>query len=82
MASYLCGPSVLRLTGHTEAVQPGASFDHDFSVTGPEGEHGPAREAALIASGAASLASATKTASPPDDKTTTERPARREKESS
>ena len=48
---YLVGPSVLQLTG-AEPAQPGATVDHDFSVDGPDGEHGPAREAALIAAGA------------------------------
>lgn len=46
MAKYLVGPSVWN--GH----QPGSTVEHDFSETGPEGEHGPAREAALIAAGA------------------------------
>lgn len=52
MGRYIAGDSVLRLTGGVEAIQPGQSFEHDFSETGPEGEHGPAREAAMIASGA------------------------------
>lgn len=46
---YICGPSTLRLTGRNEPIQPGETFDHDFSADGPDGEHGPAREAALIA---------------------------------
>lgn len=48
---YVAGPSVLQLTGHAVPIQPGESFEHDFSATGPEGEHGPAREAALLAAG-------------------------------
>lgn len=52
MATYLCGPSVLQLTGHAEPVRPGSTFAHDFTIGGPEGEYGPAREAALIAAGA------------------------------
>lgn len=52
MAKYLNGPSTLQLTGQPVPVQPGATFDHDFSVDGPEGEFGPSREAALIAAGA------------------------------
>ena len=53
MGKYLnCGTSVLRLRGHAEPCQPGQAVEHDFSVDGPEGEHGPAREAALIAAGA------------------------------
>lgn len=51
MTKYRVGPSVLQLTG-AEPAQPGATVDHDFSVDGPDGEHGPAREAALIAAGA------------------------------
>ena len=52
MASYTVGPSVVQLTGHAKAAQPGEKVEHDFSVTGPDGEHGPARETALIAAGA------------------------------
>lgn len=52
MATYVCGPSRLSLTGHAQAIQPGSTFEHDFSETGPEGIHGLAREAALLAGGA------------------------------
>ena len=55
MAKYTLGPSTLHLTGHPAAAAPGSVLDHDFSVTGPDGEHGPAREAALIAAGALTL---------------------------
>lgn len=46
MAKYTVGPSVWN--GHL----PGVVVEYDFSPAGPEGEHGPAREAALIAAGA------------------------------
>ena len=53
MAKYLnCGTSALTLTGHTVPCRPGETVEHDFSLTGPDGEHGPSREAALIAAGA------------------------------
>ena len=52
MAKYTVGPSTLNLTGHSEPAQPGTIVEHDFSLTGPDGEHGPARETALIAAGA------------------------------
>lgn len=52
MAKYLSGPSTLWLTGRSDPVLPGTAFEHDFSVDGPEGEHGPDREAALLAAGA------------------------------
>ncbi len=52
MSTYLVGPSVVRLTGHATASQPGSRVEHDFGLTGPDGEHGPAREAALLACGA------------------------------
>lgn len=56
MAKYLnCGSSVLHLIGHKDQCQPGQSIEHDFSINGPEGEHGPSREAALIAAGALKL---------------------------
>lgn len=57
MGNYVAGPSVLRLTGRVGAVIPGEAFAHDFSRTGPEGGDGPAREAALLASGAIRLPS-------------------------
>ncbi len=50
--TYRSGESALRLLGHAADVLPHTEFEHDFSVDGPEGEHGPAREAAMIASGA------------------------------
>jgi hypothetical protein len=50
MAKYTAGPSRLSLGG--QPIQPDQSFEHDFSVDGPEGEHGPGREAALLAAGA------------------------------
>lgn len=53
---YIAGPSRLQMTGAADLIQPGQSFEHDFSADGPEGEHGPAREAAMIASGAISRA--------------------------
>lgn len=53
MGQYRVGPSVtLRLLGHPTPSVSGDLVDHDFSATGPEGEHGPAREAALLATGA------------------------------
>ena len=52
MGHYKVGPSVLSLTGHDTPAQPGEAVEHDFSVAGPEGEHGPAREQALITAGA------------------------------
>lgn len=52
MAKYTVGPSTLHLIGHETPAVPGETVDHDFSITGPDGEHGPAREAALIAAGA------------------------------
>lgn len=53
MGRYVCGNSVLRLTGRTDdPILPGTTFDYDFSAEGPEGVHGPAREAALVAAGA------------------------------
>ena len=52
MGKYTVGPSTVHLTGHAKPAQPGETVEHDFSITGPEGEHGPAREAALIAAGA------------------------------
>ena len=52
---YICGPSILSFPGG-EPIQPGESFEHDFSVEGPHGEHGPAREAALIAAEAIAVA--------------------------
>lgn len=55
MSRYLCGPSVLRLTGRVGAVIPGDVFEHDFSPEGPEGRDGPAREAANLAAGAFAL---------------------------
>lgn len=67
MGRYLCGPSVLRLAGHAAATRPGQIVEHDFSATGPEGEHGPAREAALLASRALQL--------PPDTETELDRTA-------
>ena len=61
MGRYQVGPSALHLTGHTGATEPGGTVDHDFSIDGPDGEHGPAREAALIDAGA--LTPITETAS-------------------
>ena len=55
MAKYTVGPSTVHLTGHDEPAAAGSVVDHDFSITGPDGEHGPAREAALIAAGALTL---------------------------
>lgn len=52
MAKFTVGPSTVHLTGHATPAQPGETVDHDFSITGPDGEHGPSREAALIAAGA------------------------------
>ena len=52
MGQYVVGPSWVALTGHPFSVSPGSTVEHDFSIAGPDGEHGPAREAALIASGA------------------------------
>lgn len=52
---YICGPSILSFPGG-EPIQPGDAFEHDFSIEGPEGEHGPAREAALIAAEAIAVA--------------------------
>jgi hypothetical protein len=52
MGQYIAGRSRLRLKGHAEPVEPGQAFVHDFGPKGPEGIHGPAREAALLASGA------------------------------
>lgn len=49
---YTVGPSVLSLTGHDTPSQPGETVEHDFSPSGPDGEHGPAREQALITAGA------------------------------
>jgi len=46
MAKYTVGPCVWN--GH----QPGVVVEHDFSADGPDGDHGPEREAALIAAGA------------------------------
>lgn len=46
MAKYTVGPSIWH--GHA----PGEVVEYDFSPSGPEGEHGPAREAMLIAAGA------------------------------
>lgn len=56
MSRYVCGPSVLRLTGRVGAVIPGDVFEHDFSPDGPEGSDGPAREAANLLAGAFTLA--------------------------
>lgn len=57
MGKYISAPeTTLRLTGRSEPVNPGDTFEHDFSETGPEGEHGPAREAALLAAGAVTRA--------------------------
>lgn len=50
MARYEAGPSVLWIDGGR--VEPGRVFEHDFSLAGPDGAHGPAREAALLAAGA------------------------------
>lgn len=50
MGRYTVGPSTVHVTGIPS--QPGDVIEHDFSINGPEGEHGPAREAALIAAGA------------------------------
>lgn len=50
MKTYRVGPTPLVFAGRIAA--PGASFTYDFSLEGPEGEHGPAREAALLAAGA------------------------------
>lgn len=52
MGRYLVGPSTVRLTGHARAAEPGAIVEHDFSVDGPDGIHGPAQEAALVSAGA------------------------------
>ena len=52
MGRYTVGPSTVHLTGHAQASQPGELVEHDFSIAGPDGEHGPAREAALITAGA------------------------------
>ena len=52
MGKYTVGPSRVLLTGHAESCEPGCTVEHDFSVNGPDGEHGPAREAAMIAAGA------------------------------
>ena len=54
MARYLVGPSPLTLTG-AQLAQPGETVEHDFSINGPDGAHGPGREAALIAAGALTL---------------------------
>ena len=54
MKKYTVGPSHVQLTGGAPA-EPGAIVEHDFSVDGPDGEHGPGREAALIAAGALTL---------------------------
>ena len=61
MGKYTVGPSVVQLTGHEKPAKPGDTVEHDFSLTGPDGEHGPAREAAAIAAGA--LTPVTETAS-------------------
>lgn len=52
MGRYTVGPCTLTLTGHDGACKEGDTVDHDFSINGPDGEHGPARETALIAAGA------------------------------
>lgn len=52
MGQYKVGPSRVHLNGHKDACEPGCIVEHDFSITGPEGEHGPAREAAMVAAGA------------------------------
>ena len=52
MGQYNVGPSTVQLKGHATPAQPGEVVEHDFSLTGPDGEHGPARETALIAAGA------------------------------
>lgn len=49
MRKYTVGPSTVHLTGHDTPAQPGEIVEHDFSPAGPDGEHGPGREAALIA---------------------------------
>lgn len=63
--TYISGPSVLHLAGHPEPIQPGSLFLHDFSAQGPEGEHGPAREAALLAGGAMAFADFVEAAAAP-----------------
>ncbi|MGE0450841.1 MAG: hypothetical protein AB7Q29_14805 [Vicinamibacterales bacterium] len=65
MKTYISGPSVLHLAGHPEPIQPGSLFLHDFSAQGPDGEHGPAREAALLAGGAIALAGLVEAAAAP-----------------
>lgn len=52
MGKYVVGPCVLSLTGHPMSAKEGDIVEHDFSVQGPDGVHGPARETALIAAGA------------------------------
>lgn len=52
MGKYTVGPCVLCLTGHEKPAKEGETVEHDFSINGPDGEHGPAREAALILAGA------------------------------
>lgn len=52
MGTYRVGPSRVRLTGHAAWAGPGEIVEHDFSLTGPDGEHGPGREAHLLACGA------------------------------
>jgi len=59
MKTYIVGPSVVRLTGHTTSSAPGSRLEHDFGPDGPDGVHGAAREAALLACGALVVAEAT-----------------------
>jgi len=47
----------VRLTG-APAAKPGSVIEYDFSVTGPQGVHGPAREQAMIAAGALNVTEA------------------------
>ena len=58
MKTYIVGPSVVRLTGHTTSSAPGSRLEHDFGPDGPDGVHGAAREAALLACGALVVAEA------------------------
>ena len=58
MGKYIVGPSTVHLRGHATPAKYGSEIEHDFSVDGPHGEHGPAQEAALIAAGALTPAGA------------------------